>query len=117
MGVITLNKMEFYAYHGCFKEETKVGNYFLVDLEITTDTQKAEQSDCLEDALNYQVLYHLVAAEMDQASKLLEHVGNRILNALYTQFPAEIAKAKVTVHKMNPPLGGKMNSVSVTLER
>lgn len=117
MGIIKLNKMEFFSYHGCFAEETKVGNYFIVDLEIETETSKAEASDKLEDALNYQVLYRLVEAEMQQASKLLEHVSRRILDSLYETFPKEIQHAKITVNKMNPPLGGKMASVSVTLER
>lgn len=116
MGVIKLNKMEFFAYHGCFEEETKVGNYFNVDLNIKTNTLSAEMSDDLEDALNYQLIYKVVAAQMGQASKLLENVARRIITALYSEFGQAILHVKITVHKMNPPLGGKMQSVSVTLE-
>lgn len=116
MGVIKLNKMEFFAYHGCFEEETVVGNYFDVDMSIKTATQRAEVSDDLEQALNYQMVYNVVAREMEKPSKLLEHVTRRIINALYTEFSDKILKVKVTVNKKNPPLGGKIQSVSVTLE-
>lgn len=116
MGTIKLHKMEFFSYHGCFEEETVVGNYFNVDLSIKTPTQRAEASDNLEDALNYQLVYNVVEAEMAKPSKLLEHVGRRILTALYATFNDKILKVKITVQKMNPPLGGKMQGVSVTLE-
>lgn len=116
MGLIKLNKMEFYAFHGCFEEETKVGNYFTVDLEVKTDTSKPEATDNIEDALNYQHLYSTVAKEMAIPSKILEHVAKRIMTALFNEFPNQILHVEVTVAKMNPPLGGKMESVSVTLE-
>ena len=41
MGTIELEKMEFFAYHGCYKEEKVVGNYFLVDLKFNTDCNPA----------------------------------------------------------------------------
>ena len=117
MGIIKLNKMEFFAYHGHFEEETKVGNYFTVNLEIKVDTKKAEASDCLEDALNYVDVYNLVSKEMDIVSKLVENVAKRILNSLFLNYPTVILHAKVEVQKMNPPLGAKMESVSVILEQ
>jgi len=109
--------MEFFAYHGHFEEETKVGNYFIVNLEIKADTKKAEASDDLEDALNYVDIYNLVAKEMEQASKLLENVAKRILDSLFNNCDHKILHAKVEVQKMNPPLGSKMQSVSVILEQ
>lgn len=116
MGLIKLNKMEFYSYHGCFDAETKVGNYFTVDLQVKAETSKPEASDRIEDALNYQYLYNIVANEMAIPSKILENVAKRIMNALFSEFPNQILHVEVTVAKMNPPLGGKMESVSVTLE-
>jgi dihydroneopterin aldolase len=53
---------------------------------------------------------------MEIKSKLLENVANRILDELYKEFPAVI-KAEVKVSKLNPPLGGKLNCVSLTLVR
>jgi len=106
--------MEFFAYHGCFAEEQIIGNKFIVDLEFSTDTEKAERTDDLNSTVNYQHVYDVVKAEMDVKSKLLEHVARRILRALHKQFPT-ITNSKVTVSKMNPPLKGRVDKVSITL--
>lgn len=107
--------MEFYAYHGCFKEEQIIGTRFLVDLYLETNTRKAENSDDLNDTVNYQEVYLLVKQEMEVKSKLLEHVGRRILKTVKGRFP-EIESATIKISKMNPPLGGKMKSVSLSLQ-
>lgn len=117
MGLIQVENMEFYSYHGCFEEEKIVGNTFIVNLDIETDTQKAENSDNINDALNYQIAYNIVKKQMKQSSDLLEHVCKRILDALYERFPNEIIAAKVKVSKMRPPMGGAMDCVSLTLTR
>lgn len=116
MGLIQIENMEFYAYHGCYKEERVVGNRFIVDLEITTDLKKAAVTDDIKDTLNYQLAYELVKEQMKIKSHLLENVAARILDSLYTGFPT-IENAKVKVSKMNPPMGGQMDRVSVTLSR
>jgi len=116
MGLIRIEQMEFYSFHGCFEEERIVGNRFLVDLEMVTDMNRACESDQIKDALNYQTAYDLVKAEMKIKSFLLEHIANRILDSLFNSFP-QLDKATVKVSKLNPPMGGKIKSVSVELSR
>ena len=116
MGIIRIEQMEFYSYHGHYEEERIVGNRFLVDLTMEADCQKAALSDELEDALDYQRAYEVVKGEMKEKSFLLEHIAGRILDALFINF-AELAKANVKVSKLNPPMGGKINAVSVELSR
>ena len=116
MGVIEIEGMEFYAYHGHFAEEQVVGNRFIVDLSIITDCSKASKSDNLTDALNYLAVYQIIKEEMQIKSHLLEHVAGRILDRLYDGF-VTIEKAKVKISKLNPPMGGQIEKVSVTLER
>jgi dihydroneopterin aldolase len=111
MGKITLEGMEFFAYHGCFKEEQLIGTRFTVDLCIETDTSAAEQSDHLHDTVNYVSLYNVVKTEMEQKSHLLEHLSQRILRALSNQFPV-ITGIDLIVSKLNPPVGGKMKQIS-----
>jgi len=106
--------MEFFAYHGCFSEEQIIGTRFLVDLFIETDTHEAEQMDKLSKTINYQEVFLMVKDQMAIKSKLLEHVARRILNKLQQQFPA-IDYAEVKLSKMNPPLGGKVGKVCLTL--
>ena len=71
MGLIKLEHMEYYAFHGHFKEEQIVGNKFLVDVTIDTDLEKPAKSDRLEDTLNYQKIYHIVRFELTKKSNLL----------------------------------------------
>lgn len=114
MGIISLEQMEFWAYHGCFEEEQVIGTRFLVDVYLTVDTSKAEQTDHLHDTVNYQAVYRVIKKEMETSSKLLEHLGRRILEAIHSKFPA-VNHAKIKIAKLNPPLGGKIGSVSITL--
>jgi len=116
MGIIRIEDMEFYAFHGHFKEERIVGNRFLVDLTIETDMRIPAESDNLKDAVNYQRVYEIVKLQMEKKSHLLEHIAGRILDAIYAEVEG-IKKATVKVSKMNPPMGGKIWSVSVVLSR
>jgi dihydroneopterin aldolase len=116
MGLIQLENMEFYAYHGHYKEEQIVGSKFLVSLSIKTDLTTASKSDNLIDTVNYHKAYLVVKEEMNKKSNLIENTASRILDALYKNFPA-IAHATVKISKINPPIGGKVDCVSVTLER
>jgi len=116
MGLIQIENMEFYSFHGHFKEEQIVGNKFIVDLTIETDMKVPRETDNLKDALDYQKVYRLVKAQMEFKSHLLEHIAGRILDALYAEVEG-ITRATVKVSKMNPPMGGKIGSVSIVLSR
>jgi len=116
MGLIQIENMEFYAFHGHFKEEQIVGNKFLVDLTIEIDMEIPSKSDNLKDAVNYHKAYQIVRKEMEKKSYLLENIAGRILDALYSEMTG-IKKAMVKVSKLNPPMGGKIGSVSVVMER
>jgi len=116
MGQIQLNGMAFYAYHGCLLEEQVTGNDFLVDVVMDCNMEKASDSDDLQDTLNYAEVYELVNEEMAIRSHLLEHLSSRILDSLFERFP-QLFSAEVCVTKLNPPVGGKMHSVSVSQKR
>jgi dihydroneopterin aldolase len=116
MGLIHIENMEFYSFHGHFKEERIVGNKFLVDLTIETDMKAPVETDNLKDAVNYQRIYEIVKLQMEKKSHLLEHIAGRILDAVYSEMEG-IKKATVKVSKMNPSMGGKIGSVSVILSR
>lgn len=116
MAIIEIEKMEFYAFHGHFKEEQIVGNKFQIDLTIEADLDRASKTDRLEDTLDYQVAFRLVKKEMDKNSNLLEHIGKRILDSIYSNLDG-VLKATVRIRKMNPPMGGHINSVAVIMSR
>lgn len=116
MGLIRIEDMEFYAFHGHYREEQIVGNHFLVDVTVETDTDAAGKSDELRDTLNYQTAYLVVKREMETTSNLLEHIATRILDALYNELTG-IIRATVKVSKLNPVMGGRIGRVSVELSR
>ena len=116
MSKIILEEMEFHAFHGCLDHEKTLGNTFIVSICMTLDTQLAGQTDELEHTLNYQLVYDVVKEQMEVPSKLIEHVGQRILNSIMTKFP-QIQALEVSLSKLNPPLGGKVNAVTIELEK
>ncbi len=115
-GIIELEEMEFYAYHGCFSEEQVVGNRFIVNISIGVDVEIPSKSDNIQNALNYVSVYEITKKEIQQNSHLLEHLTERILNAIHTKFDY-VDWVRVKVSKMNPPMGGQMKAVSITMER
>ena len=112
MATIAINDMRFYAHHGCFEQERKIGTRFRVDMVFETDTSHAEVSDNIADTVSYLDVYQVVKREMATPSHLLEHVARRVGEAVLAQF-ADIMDVKVKVYKLNPPLGGQLESVSV----
>ena len=66
--------------------------------------------------LNYQHAYEIIKKEMEKKSHLLENIAGRILDSLYNEMDG-IKKATVKVSKINPPMRGKIGSVSVIMER
>lgn len=117
MGKIIIEEMEFYAFHGHYREEQIVGNRFLVDLELETSLATPARTDKLEDAVNYQQAYQIIKNEMRRKkSNLLENIGKRILDALFDQMEG-IEEATLRIRKMHPPLGGPVRSVGITMNR
>lgn len=104
--------MRFYAHHGCFEQERAIGTHFRVDVAFETDTSRAEVSDNIEDTVSYLDVYQVVKREMEIPSNLLEHVARRIGEGILDGFPP-VETVRVRVSKLNPPLGGQMESVSV----
>lgn len=111
MAVIAMRGMEFYAYHGCFQEEQIIGTRFLVDVSIKADTSLADRTDDLSQTINYQSVYDVIKREMEIKSNILENVAYRIWHAIVSEF--DVIHVSVEVKKLNPPLGGMIESVSV----
>lgn len=116
MSIIHLKNIRIYAYHGCLAEEAQIGSDYLVNLKVKADLSKASQTDCLEDTADYVHLNRIVKEEMAVRSKLLEHVANRITERVFCELPA-VEKAKVSVSKINPPIGGDVEEVAVVLKK
>ena len=108
--------MEFRAHHGCLEREKIVGNDFVVDFRGDIDMAAAAESDNLEDAVNYALIYDVVAEEMAKPSDLLEHVAGRIVKAIEARFP-KFVSFSVRVSKKRPPVAGIVQWSRITLHK
>ncbi|MFL5729473.1 MAG: dihydroneopterin aldolase [Cytophagaceae bacterium] len=112
---ICLEGLEFFAYHGYYPEEQKIGNRFLVDVKVSGRFTGSELSD-LEKTVNYELIYAIVEKEMAIPTPLIETVALRILDQLFIQLK-QIHEAEVGVSKLNPPIKGKCDRARVVLRR
>ena len=87
MSSIHLKDIRVYANHGCLTEEEKIGSDYLVNLSVDCDLLRAAKTDMLVDTVDYVHLNSIVKEEMAIRAKLLENVGQRIINRVLKQFP------------------------------
>ncbi|SFB08679.1 dihydroneopterin aldolase [Flavobacterium swingsii] len=115
MGIIKLKNIRTFSYHGCLIEEGKIGSDYKVDLEIKTDLRRSSLSDNLKDTVDYVLLNRIVVEEMAIRSHLLEHVANRIITRIFSEI-ASVSRIIVAVSKLNPPIGGDVEAVTIEME-
>ena len=104
--------MRFYAYHGFYKQEQKIGQYYLVDVYVHTDFEQAAEEDSLYATINYETIYLATKIEMNKSAYLLETLATRITDSLKNKF-AHIEEIRVRVSKLQPPLGGEVKRTYV----
>ena len=115
MDTIKLKNIRTFSYHGCLVEEGKIGSEYTVNLEIKADLKQSTESDNLADTVDYVHLNKIVVEEMAIRSQLLEHVAKRINTRIFNEIPM-VMKSTVEVSKINPPIGGDVESVTIILE-
>jgi dihydroneopterin aldolase len=115
MGLVSLDGLEFFAYHGYYDEEQKVGNKYSVDLTVRADLMAAAEHDTLQETVNYEALYEVVKQQMQIRSRLLEHIGYNIMQQVFQEFPS-VQQVEVSISKYNPPIGGVCKQARVTLK-
>lgn len=116
MGTIKVENIRVYAYHGCLEEEAKIGSDYRVDMVAKADLEKSSRSDQLSDTVDYVHLNLIAQQEMAIRSELLEHVAQRIMDRVLVEIPM-VKKIKVAVSKINPPIGGDVEQVTVVLSQ
>lgn len=116
MDKIVVEGIHLFAYHGCLDEEGKIGTDYLVDVTVWGDLRQAALSDELRDTLDYVIINRIVAEEMAQRAKLIEHVAERILQRLLKEMPL-LRKAKIKLSKRYPPINGNVEKVSVIMKK
>ncbi len=117
MDKMKMNNMRFFGYHGVFPEENKLGQHYMVDLEMAIDLEDAANTDDLDKTVNYAEVYEEVKAIVEGAPvKLIEalagNIATRVLD-VYTM----VQEVTVRVTKPSPPFKVFFDGVAVELTR
>jgi dihydroneopterin aldolase len=104
---IGLEGMEFYAYHGVYEEERKIGGKYIVDVLVYTNAKDAELHDDLNGTVNYEQIYKVVEQNMQQPVKLIERLARKIMDDIRL-FVVKEDTIRIKIRKLNPPLGAKV---------
>lgn len=117
MDKILLSGMEFYGYHGVFQEEKKLGQRYIVDVELHTDLKAAGKSDQITDSIDYGEVFQEVKKIVEGEPKdLIEAVAESIAERLLTRY-TKLTACLIKVTKPNPPIAGNYQSVAVQIYR
>ncbi len=116
MGIIKVKNIRVYAYHGCLLEEGKIGSDYQVDLSVKANLKKSAETDELDDTVDYVHLNRIIKEEMAIRTKLLETIASKILDRILFEIPL-VSSVKVKVSKLNPPIGGNVEMVSIVMKR
>jgi dihydroneopterin aldolase len=112
---VQVNGIKLYAYHGCLHEEGKIGGHYSVNVVVTTDFSASFLSDDLKDTVDYVFINKVVKEEMAIRSRLIEHVGYRIIERLKKETDG-VQKIRLEVVKISPPINGDVENVAIAIE-
>ena len=115
MGLIEVNGIRVYAYHGCLEEEARIGGHYRVDVHVQGEFSSAEVSDTLSDTVDYGRVTAIVQREMSVRSRLIEHVAKRIMDGLKAEWRAPHVW-RVRLVKERPPINGDVAEAVYELE-
>lgn len=117
MDQITISKLEVFAKHGVYPEETALGQKFLISATLYTSTRKAGKTDDLCFSVNYGEVSHFIQKyAVEHTWKLIESVAEQLSRAILLEFPL-VRKAALTVEKPWAPIGLPLNTVSISIVR
>lgn len=116
MDKVFVHGMQFYAYHGVYPEENRLGQRFIVDLELGLDLSPAAASDNLKKTVDYRAVYDTVQTLVEGAPvKLLETLAEQVIAQLFKTFP--VTEIFIRITKPDPPIPGHYQAVGVELRR
>ena len=112
MGLITVDGIRVFAYHGHLPEEAILGGHFIVNVWVTADTSEVEKTDDLNDTVDYVKIIEIVKQQMAIRANMIEVPARRIVDAILPLH--KVQKVKVEVEKIQPPIDATFDKISVT---
>jgi len=115
MGLITVEGIRVFAFHGHLPEEKKLGGHFIVNVWIEADTSEVEKTDDLNDTVDYVKIIEIVKEQMAIRSNMIENPAKRIVDTILPL--NKVQKVTVEVEKIQPPIDASFDKISVTYQR
>jgi dihydroneopterin aldolase len=114
---IFITGLLIHAHHGVMPHEEKVGQRFVIDLELAIDLSRAAKSDKLVDTVSYSsIVASATNAFTSRSYKLVEAAAGAIAEEVLASFPT-VDSVRVTVHKPHAPIAAIFSDVGVTVQR
>lgn len=117
MDEIRIEGLEVFARHGVYPEETKLGQRFVVNAVLYTDTQRAGKTDELAYSTDYGGVSLFIQHWMQEHTcKLLEAVAERLAEAILLKYEL-ITAVELEIRKPQAPIPLSFQNVSVRIYR
>lgn len=117
MDKIFIKDLQVYGYHGVNKEEKKMGQRFLISLELYMDLRVPGKSDNLEETVNYGELCEMVSNKFVKVKfDLIEAAAEDIAQFILSSFNL-INGVKVNIKKPWAPIGKPLDFAGVEITR
>jgi dihydroneopterin aldolase/2-amino-4-hydroxy-6-hydroxymethyldihydropteridine diphosphokinase len=117
MDKIYINNLEFIGFHGVFPEEKKLGQKFLVSLELTVDTREAGKTGDLTKSVHYGLVAQDVEKLfLEKSIDLIETCAENIAEMVLKKYEL-VKEVKVVVKKPWAPLQMHFENVAVEITR
>jgi 7,8-dihydroneopterin aldolase/epimerase/oxygenase len=107
---ISLNFLRFWAYHGVFEEEKKIGNDYEVNVDVSFYSRK--KITHLRETADYSRIHAIITNEMQQPRLLLETFLMELAETIHNEFPG-LKKIDASIRKLHPPIPGIVGNVAV----
>lgn len=101
---VALEDVPFWAFHGAYPEEQRLGGQFRVSVWMEVDAAAYAAED-LNTTPDYAGVYAWLAQEMAQPRQLLETLARQLAQGLRQRHP-HLKNVCVRVTKLDPPVGG-----------
>ncbi|MDF2926326.1 MAG: hypothetical protein K0R57_5240 [Paenibacillaceae bacterium] len=117
MDRIVLERMQFFGYHGVLPEETRLGQRFVIDVEMFLDLEPAGRSDDLNLTVNYAEAYAKVKEIAEgKPFRLIEALAEQVASVLLQSYTS-IYEIAVRVTKPHPPFETHFDGATVHIHR
>lgn len=88
MDKLSIKNLEIFAYHGVFEEEKKLGQKFILSLDLYYSMQRAGMSDDLEKRIHYGILTEKIKEEFTgEKYDLIETAAEKLAAFILTEYP------------------------------